>query len=82
MKKYIKGKEKKLQYVKCNMCEKELEIHKGILAEGALLIDYEWNYFSNKDGEIHSFDLCEECYDNLIKNLKIPVDIEKRTELM
>ncbi|NLL92600.1 MAG: hypothetical protein GX225_00420 [Clostridiales bacterium] len=46
------------------------------------MADYVWGYFSEKDGERHSFDLCEDCYDAMIKNFKIPICIEKRTELM
>ena len=64
------------------MCGKELQMKNDVLTEGALIVDFTWNYFSNKDGEIHSFDMCEECYDDIIKKFKIPVDIEKKTELM
>jgi len=54
----------------------------NIVCEGAYMADYVWGYFSEKDGERHSFDLCEDCYDAMIKNFKIPICIEKRTELM
>ncbi|MBQ1193131.1 MAG: hypothetical protein IIX45_03320 [Lachnospiraceae bacterium] len=82
MRKYNNGKNRKLLNVKCNMCGKELQMKNDVLTEGALIVDFTWNYFSNKDGEIHSFDMCEECYDDIIKKFKIPVDIEKKTELM
>ena len=82
MKKYINLKNKKLHGVKCNMCAAKIEAQKDILTSGAFVVKYQWNYFSNKDGEIHIFVLCENCYDKLINNFKIPVDIEKTTELM
>ena len=36
-----------------------------------------WGYFSKKDGETHSFDLCEECYDKWIGGFQIPVGIQE-----
>ena len=27
--------------------------------KGVFRVDYEWGYFSEKDGERHAFDLCE-----------------------
>ncbi len=44
--------------------------------EGVFRVDYEWGYFSEKDGERHSFDLCEACYDKLLRSFQIPVEIE------
>lgn len=82
MKNIINIKNKKSHALKCNMCAMKIESQKNILINGAFVVNYQWNYFSNKDGEIHSFVLCEDCYDKLINNFKIPVDIEKTTELM
>lgn len=36
---------------------------------------HHWSYGSPKDGETHKFDLCEPCYDDLVKSFKIPVSI-------
>ena len=69
-----------LETVVCNKCGKKLAVQKGILREGALMLDHCWDYFSEKDGEIHHFDLCEECYDDWISKFKIAVDVEERTE--
>ena len=41
-----------------------------------------WDYFSEKDGEVHSFDLCESCYDELTNQFKISVQVKERTELL
>ena len=39
-------------------------------------INHAWDFFSEKDGEIHHFDLCEPCYDAVISEFKLPVDVE------
>ena len=44
--------------------------------EGVFSVDYTWGYFSDKDGERHSFDLCESCYDELLRTFRIPAEIE------
>ena len=38
--------------------------------------------FSEKDGEVHHFDLCEECYDGVTREFLIEADKEERTELL
>lgn len=80
MRKYTKNGE--LEAVICNHCAKKLAVKDGIVREGVLMIDHAWDYFSEKDGEVHHLDLCEECYDQLIQGLRLPVDIEERTELL
>lgn len=60
----------------CNMCGKEMEIENGIFKGDVLSVEKRWNYFSNKDNEVHRFELCEECYDKLVRSFKIPVQKE------
>lgn len=79
MRKYKSGGQ--LDTVICNCCGKKLAVEKGILREGAIMVDHIWDFFSEKDGEIHHFDLCEECYDEMTRQFRIPVDIEEQTEL-
>lgn len=62
MRKY--GKTGKLETVICNMCGKKIVVKDGIVREGAAAFDHAWDYFSEKDGEVHHFDLCESCYDD------------------
>lgn len=33
-----------------------------------------WGYFSNKDGQRDSFDLCERCYDVMVESFVLPVN--------
>ena len=54
----------------------------GYPREGVFSVDQEWGYFSEKDGEVHHFDLCESCYDELVGGFRIPVDVEEQTELL
>ncbi len=71
-----------LETVICNACGKKLAVKNGIALEGVLAIDHTWDYFSEKDGEVHHLDLCEECYDYMVSTLKIPADVKEATELL
>jgi hypothetical protein len=73
---------KKLSSVVCNKCGRSMKIQGEIVTEGVMMIEYGWNYFSNKDGDNHKFDLCEACYDEMVSQFIVPVDVEKRVELM
>lgn len=68
--------------IKCNMCGKEIAVENGVIRQGVFSCDYQWGYFSGKDGEIHSFDLCESCYDKIIENFKILPEIKESTEMI
>lgn len=71
-----------LESVCCNRCRKKIVVKEGIVREGAACVDYAWDYFSEKDGEVHHFDLCEDCYDCIIDEFSLPVDIEEQLELL
>lgn len=75
-------KEKKLMKVLCNQCGKELKVENGILKEGCFIGRQSFDYFSEKDGVIHEFDLCEACYDSFIEGFRIPVCQKEETELL
>lgn len=79
MKKYKKGK---LVQIYCNKCGRELVTQNGIVKEGDFHIEYRWDYFSRRDGIKHSFDMCEECYEKMIKEFKYPVLEEQYTEFI
>lgn len=76
------GRERRLQKVICNRCGRELKVEGGILKEGCFSVDYRFGYFSKKDGTRNRFDLCEECYEKMISQFRIPVEIEEDTELL
>lgn len=54
----------------CNKCGREIE------NEDVLSIEKRWGYFSNKDNEVHKFDLCEKCYDEFVSTFQIKVEVE------
>lgn len=74
--------ELQLTKVFCNQCGKELVVEEGIVKEGCFSVDYEFDYFSNKDGYIYSMDLCEECFDKWIKGFRNPVEIMEIKEFL
>lgn len=72
----IDTKHKELANICCNMCGKEMKINNGIMKEDGLFVEKRWGYFSDKDNEVHRFDMCETCYDKFIASFAIPVEIE------
>lgn len=75
-------REEKLEQLYCNRCGRKIEVQNQIIQEGVLSVDYKWNYFSNKDGVRHAFDLCEKCYDEMIRNFKYPIEETEYNELI
>lgn len=68
---------KEITKIICNQCGKEITVVNGQAQEGVFSVDYTWGYFSEKDGEKHSFELCEDCYDAMLKGFQIPAEIEE-----
>lgn len=82
MRKYRNETVEKLELLSCNRCGKSIKLVNGMGAEGVCHVEVPWGYFSEMDGEVHSFDLCEECYRKLIKEFAIPVTVRERKELL
>ncbi len=82
MRVYLDENKKELATVICNKCKKELTMENGILKEGCFHGNSQFGYFSHKDGKKYSFDLCEECYDKMIKSFAIPAQEEEITEYL
>lgn len=79
---YSEETEKELQQVICNACGRKISVENGIIKEGLCSCREKFGYFSDKDGQIHHFDLCESCYDEMTKKFKIPVEIEESNEMV
>ncbi len=77
MRQYQKKETKEIKKIICNRCGREIQAENGQPTAGVFSVDYQWGYFSEKDGETHRFDLCESCYDELIKEFLIPVTVEE-----
>lgn len=71
-----------MESIVCNKCGKEIKVVKGIAHEGVFHSAYQWDYFSEKDGEIHSFDLCEACYNEIVSGFVLKPEIAESTELI
>ena len=79
---YSENKKKEIISLFCNKCQKELTVEQGMVKEGYFSAETIFGYFSQKDGEKHSFDLCEECYDEIIAGFQIPEHVEELKELL
>lgn len=66
----------------CNSCGKELKVENGILLEDAFEAKKEWGYFSERDMEVHHFILCEDCYNKIIAQFRIPVEVKNKLEVL
>jgi hypothetical protein len=64
----------------CNGCGRSLKVEQGILREDVFEGKKQWGYFSKRDGEIHSFLLCQECYEKVIKNFAVAPEVTEVTE--
>lgn len=67
---------RKQEKIICNGCGKEIR------SEDFLEVKKNWGYFSKKDTVIQEFDLCEECFDKIVKEFKIPVTEKEALELL
>ncbi len=66
----------------CNCCKKVIQMEDYHSRTEYLHVEKAWGYSSNKDGERQEFDLCEPCYDALVRKFRIPVDSQEITELI
>lgn len=74
MRQYKIQETKEVEKIICNRCGKEIIVKNGIAEEDVLSVQKRWGYFSNKDNEVHEFDLCEACYDQWIATFSIPAE--------
>ena len=82
MHQYQLKKTKEISKIICNQCGREISVINGRPEKEVLCVEHTWGYFSEKDGQVHHFDLCEECYDQMINRFRIPVSIEEQTEYL
>lgn len=71
-----------IEKIVCNKCGKNILVENGIVKEGIFEVDYNWGYFSNKDGKKHRFDLCEKCYDDIVDQFKVQIAVKENIELI
>ena len=66
----------------CNRCKKELKVENGILKEGCFEVSHAFGYFSEKDGQVYQFDLCEQCFDKMLAEFQVPAEVKEAKELL
>lgn len=58
--------------VLCNYCGKNIDISGDKCEEEYFHGEKNWGYFSERDGNKDTFDLCPLCYEKLVNEFKIP----------
>ena len=71
--------QQELVLVRCNTCGVEIPRDRAGYFEDYVSIAKSWGYNSQYDGELHSIDLCQACYEVWTANFAIPPQIT-RTE--
>lgn len=66
----------------CNMCGKKIAQKQDMLMEDFASVKKSWGYFSKKDGTVQEFDLCEACWDALLRRFQIPVTETELKEML
>lgn len=77
MRQYKMQETKEVAKIICNRCGKEIIVKNGMSEEEVLSVHKRWGYFSNKDNEVHEFDLCEQCYDRIVSEFSVPICINR-----
>lgn len=65
---------KEIEKIICNKCGREIQVLGGVPQEDVLEVTKRWGYFSDKDNQVDRFDLCERCYDELVRSFKIQIE--------
>ncbi len=68
--------------VYCNKCGRAICLEDPVEKVDYLKIHKDWGYFSNKDGIGQDINICEDCYDDMVKGFQIPPTEVKNTELL
>ena len=67
-------KTEELEKISCNKCGKEIPVVGGVPQEDVLEVEKRWGYHSRKDNQVDRFDLCEDCYDELVSGFRIQIE--------
>jgi len=78
----IYDKEHKCIKIVCNGCKSTFEVIDGLTKTDVFTVKKTWGYFSEKDGQVHQWDLCENCYDRMVSGFLVPVTVEDLTEMV
>lgn len=82
MRKNTNSTENQMLEIYCNCCGKKIKTEKDMEFEGVFHAEVQWGYFSEKDGECHTFDVCEACYDKWISGFQLLPEKKMENELL
>ena len=82
MRQYKMQEKKEVDKIVCNKCGKEILVENGVAEADMLSVQKRWGYFSNKDNDVHEFDLCEECYIEFLNSFIIEAEKTEGTEFL
>lgn len=63
-----------IDIVVCNCCGKEIKTDSHGYTPDHLSVEKRWSYHSCFDNSIHSFDICQDCYQKIIDSFKLPIN--------
>lgn len=66
----------------CNKCGRVICLKEAVEKADYVKIQKKWGYFSGKDGVCQEINICEDCYDEMVKSFRIPPREEENTELL
>lgn len=66
----------------CNKCGRKIAMHGEVPVEDVFRAQKVWGYFSEKDGVRHSWNMCEQCYGEMIGTFAVPPVESEETEMM
>ena len=72
---------KEIDKIICNRCGRSIPVIQGVPREDVLEVSKRWGYFSEKDNRLDEFDLCEQCYDEIISEFKIKISFRVCTNI-
>lgn len=66
----------------CNKCGNPICKEETIEKADYIKLEKNWGYFSRKDGIRERINICESCYEELVKAFQIPPELEEIKELI
>lgn len=64
--------EESLDTISCNICGRQVKKNDFGYFEDHLSVTKTWGYGTPLDGETHTFDICFDCYSDMLDNFVIP----------
>lgn len=66
---------KKTEKIICNLCGRAIKKDGDDTFYDYIEVKKKWGYLSDYDGQVHSFDICQDCYKRLAEEFKVNAEI-------